>query len=349
MLICMAIASAAFIVFALMILTASRRMMAALLVVNMELLEEEAKQNLAQMNILREQLRRTRNAPDKKAVKQYKKLDKRNHQIAKSYQELKKGKINLIDMIPLAGYRMLKLLGWEDSTNQVVRNLNAKCMQFKEKQPAAHYTIYLLASLFSYTLLGLCVAAAVMAITLAMDMGLQGVIASVIVFALFFIMGYVPYDNVNDTVKKRSEEISRQFPNAMSKMTLLILAGMEVNQAWRETCTSRTGVLYEEMQRVVMDLDNNVPSAEAYNSFIRRCNNPYTTRLGTAILQNYTKGNSRIGDLFRQINAESWNEHKHDARRQGEAISSKLFLPTMLMFAGILILIVVPVMSAFNF
>lgn len=135
----------------------------------------------------------------------------------------------------------------------------------------------------------------------------------------------------------------------MSKLTLLTVAGMEVSQAWKLASVSGTGTLYEEMNRVLLDFDNNVSPVEAYSRFITKCNNLYTTKLATAIIQNTSKGNSEIVSLFRQLNDESWLEHKHDARRMGEKIQSKLLLPTMLMFAGIIILIIVPVMSGFNF
>ncbi|MCD7807505.1 MAG: secretion protein F, partial [Lachnospiraceae bacterium] len=75
----------------------------------------------------------------------------------------------------------------------------------------------------------------------------------------------------------------------------------------------------------------------------------YTNKLATAILQNSTKGNAEIVELFRTMNEESWSEHKHNARRQSEKIQSKLMLPTLLMFGGILILIIVPIVTGFNF
>lgn len=100
---------------------------------------------------------------------------------------------------------------------------------------------------------------------------------------------------------------------------------------------------------MLVDFDNNVSPVEAYSKFISRCSNTYTTKLATAIIQNISKGNSEIVTLFRQLNDESWLEHKHNARRMGEKIQSKLLLPTMLMFGGIIILIIVPVMSGFNF
>lgn len=135
----------------------------------------------------------------------------------------------------------------------------------------------------------------------------------------------------------------------VSKLTLLTVAGMEVNQAWKLTGGSGVGVLYQEMERVLVELDNNVPPAEAYGKFITRCNNPYTTKLATAIIQNASKGNAEIVSLFRRLNSESWLEHKHSARRRGEQISSKLLVPTLLMFVGIIILVIVPVMTGFSF
>jgi tight adherence protein C len=132
-------------------------------------------------------------------------------------------------------------------------------------------------------------------------------------------------------------------------MALLTVAGMEVNQAWRLTAGSGKSTLYSEMNRVLIDFDNNVPPVEAYSKFITRCNNNYTTKLATAIIQNMSKGNSEIVELFKRLNTESWLEHKHNARRMGEKIQSKLMIPTMLMFLGIIILIIVPVMSGFNF
>lgn len=113
--------------------------------------------------------------------------------------------------------------------------------------------------------------------------------------------------------------------------------------------SAEPGTLYEEMGRVLLDFNNNVSPVEAYSRFIDKCSNPYTTKLATAIIQNTSKGNSEIVKLFRQLNDESWLEHKHNARRMGEKIQSKLLLPTMLMFGGILILIIVPVMSGFSF
>ena len=112
---------------------------------------------------------------------------------------------------------------------------------------------------------------------------------------------------------------------------------------------SREEELYYEMRKTSEELANLMDPVTAYSNFIDRCNTKETTKLASAIIQNLSKGNSEIVSLFRQLNAESWSEHRHSARRTCEKIQSKLFLPTMLMFAGILLLVIVPVMSGFSF
>ena len=103
----------------------------------------------------------------------------------------------------------------------------------------------------------------------------------IVIFVIFGLLGYIPYDSVNAVVTKRQEDIEREFPQVISKMTLLTVAGMEVSQAWRLASASGEGTLYKEMKRVLVDFDNNVSPVEAYSKFISRCSNTYTTKLGS--------------------------------------------------------------------
>ena len=322
--------------------------MRTLLVCCKEIQVETIKKNQIAMQLLAEEMKRTGTLEDKKKLRQGKAYQKKNEEAGKLLEKLEQDKISALDLIPLAGYRLMQLWGW-DSTNDVIKRLNRQCVQFKEKKEAMNYTYYLLGSLIGHFLLGFTAFFAALGLGLAMNMGARSLVMAGALLAVFALLGYLPYDSVNATITKRREEIERQFPQAVSKMTLLTVAGMEVNQAWKLTCKSGTGVLYEEMNRVLIDLNHNVPPSEAYSRFITRCNNPYATKLATAIIQNISKGNSEIVALFRTLNDESWMEHKHSARRMGEKIQSKLLIPTLLMFGGILILIIVPVMSGFNF
>ena len=287
-------------------------------------------------------------ATGKKIKKEAKKLKARYTSAQKLLETYQNGKISGLDMIPIAGYRIMQILKW-DTTNRTVKNLYKKCCCFQEKKEAMHRTYYLLGALFGYMLIGVGAFFVLLAIVFSLDMGSRGAFVAVGALVVFGVIGYVPYDRVSSTVLKRAEEIGGAFPQVVSKLALLTVAGMEVNQAWKITSSSGEGTLYNEMNRVLIDLHNNVSPVEAYSKFIQRCDNKYTTKLGTSIIQNTAKGNAEIVRLFKALNDESWMEHKHSARRMGEKIQSKLMIPTILMFIGILILVVIPVMSGFGF
>ena len=348
MIICMAAASLFFLVFAWLFMTADENILGALIVCCKESQTEIIKKAQIETSLLAGTMKNTGFSGDKKKRKQGKACRKKMEEAGKRLEKYGKGKLGPLDLIPIAGYRLMQLMGW-DSTNDLVKKLYRKCLQFKEKKEAMNYTYYLLASLIGNMVLGLTAALAVLGLSLGINLGTRSLVVAVVAFAIFALMGYLPYDSVNTVVTKRGEEIERQFPQVVSKMVLLTVAGMEVNQAWKLVGRGGMGTLYEEMNRVLIDIENNVSPTEAYSKFITRCNNPYATKLATAIIQNLSKGNAEIVKLFRSLNDESWMEHKHNARRMGEKIQSKLLLPTMLMFGGIIILVIIPVMSGFSF
>lgn len=347
-LICMLFASVIFAGFAFLFMTADDNLAEALITVNIESLSETIKLTQTRMNVLVEEMKASGMMDDKRKINEGKKLKKKLDASRKLLEKWEKRKISVIDLIPMAGYRLIQLLKW-DATNETVKKLNNKCVQFKEKREAVNYTYYLLASLMGNIAIGFALLFLVAGIGLAMGLGSKGIIAAAAAFAVFALMGYLPYDSVNATITKRTEEIEQSFPQVVSKMTLLTVAGMEVNQAWKLASVSGKGTLYDEMTKVLVELDNNVSPTTAYSGFITRCNNKYTTKLATAIIQNMSKGNSEIVKLFSDLNTESWLEHKHNSRRMGEKIQSKLMVPTMLMFGGIIILVIVPVIGGFNF
>lgn len=347
MIVCMTLATAIFVFFVFLFMTADENITGALLTACKETELENIKKSRIALELIVEDMKKTGDLKDKVSKKEAKKCKKKMEESKKLLEKYSKGKISGLDLIPASGYRLMQLMKW-DMTNQMVKKLNQKCQQFKEKKEAMNYTYYLLGALFGYVILGVGVFFGALGITLAIGLGTRSMVVAAIAFAVFGLLGYIPYDNVNTVVNKRAEDIERQFPQVVSKLALLTVAGMEVSQAWKLASKGR-GTLYEEMNRVLIDFDNNVSPVEAYTKFLNRCSNKYTTKLATAIIQNVSKGNAEIVKLFKQLNDESWMEHKHSARRMGEQIQNKLLIPTLLMFAGIIILVIVPVVSGFNF
>ena len=57
------------------------------------------------------------------------------------------------------------------------------------------------------------------------------------------------------------------------------------------------------------------------------------------------KGNDELVIMLQNQSSEVWNAKKQDVRRQGEKASSKLLIPMLFMFVGILIMVIVPIFS----
>ncbi len=296
----------------------------------------------------REKLAAKRGETETKAFRKGQKKWAKKLKAQKKEQEAVKNGKKIFSSLPmLAGYTLMRLMR-VDNGNSLLKQFSRQCEQVEERSHAMVYARYLYASLLGYCALGVSVMFCLMGLLLGTGYGSTGAVAAVVAGGILALYGYFPYSDVKEYVGQRDRALEREFPEAMSKMALLSLAGMGASRAWKETAESGEGVLYQEMRRTVQELDNNIPAAKAYDGFIRRCNYSYATKLATAMLQSARKGNDEIAALFRQLNTESWMERSNSARRMGEEIKSKLLVPTIIMFFGIIILVVVPMLSQFN-
>ncbi len=351
MFICLILATVTAVLFVLLFLSADKTIGSFMISAIVDTESEKAADLTAELNVLIERVRimtQSKQPIDKRDQKQAKRLKKQIDACETQINAYKTKGVSVLDMPPLAGYRIMQILKM-DQNNGFVASINAKCLQFKERREAMNYTCYLVSALIGNSLLGVCLLFLGIAFGLAMGLGTKALVIGAVLCAICVILGYLPYDTLSQKIRRRAEEIDHDFPRVVSKLALLAVSGLDVNGAWNLVALSDTSTLYREMQRVTVDIQHNVTPMEAYSRFIRRCSSVYTTKLATAIMQNLSKGNSEIVTLLRQLNDESWSEYRHSAKRRGEQISSKLMIPTLLMFAGILVLVIVPVIGGFDF
>lgn len=223
----------------------------------------------------------------------------------------------------------------------------SKCFELYGKKHALSKTGQLLAKLLSYPIFGVAGTLLLGVMFLGSDSPTIGLAVIGVGTVLILVLTYAMYDELGDMVRKRQKSISREFPNVVSKLALLVTSGMIMDRAWKETSYSGETELYLEMRKTSQELDNLVSPEAAYSNFINRCNTKESAKLASAIMQNLSKGNAQIGKLLRDIAREAWQERRHTAKRDAEKANSKLMIPTMLLFLAILIMLMVPV--AMNF
>ena len=243
--------------------------------------------------------------------------------------------------------------------NEILKKLTASCEQsgFIElersqetsgKRNSAIYAYYLLAYMTSFVWIGLILMCITGTVMIAAGNEMTGVALPMLgAFGIMALLGYIPYDGLNSRTKRRQEDLNREFPDAVSKITLLVAAG-NMTRAIEQTAQSGNSLIYQELRLVVKEMDRSSTLQGAFMRMQGRCSNKYLDKMITVVSKSYASGNANLADDLKTINDECWLDKKHNARRMSEAVQNKLFIPTMLMFIGILVVIVVPAMAGFN-
>lgn len=162
--------------------------------------------------------------------------------------------------------------------------------------------------------------------------------------ALLLTVFYAGDRELDKKIKKRNFYIQYDFPDFLNKLVLLINAGMTVPRAWEKIVRDRQSLtpLYEELSITYLEIRNGKPEMAAYEDFARRCRVKEITKFVTLIIQNLRKGSGELVPLLKLQSNECWELRKNMARRLGEEASTKLVLPLMIMFVGILVIVMLP-------
>lgn len=204
-------------------------------------------------------------------------------------------------------------------------------IKYRLKRYLVCKTMYLIIAVMAVTLFG--------AILDKPDVGC-GIFATAVLLLTF----YIPDRDLDKRIKRRSFYIQYDFPDFLNKLVLLINAGMTVPRAWEKIVSDRKSMtpLYEELNKTYLEIKNGKPEMTAYEDFSKRCRVKEITKFIAAIIQNLRKGNGELVTLLKLQSSECWQLRKNMARRLGEEASTKLVLPLMIMFVGILIIVILP-------
>ncbi len=189
-----------------------------------------------------------------------------------------------------------------------------------------------------------------MSLTLAiLGFALYGVaddIAVLVVLLIFAGLSYYYFGTLTEKrILKRSEEMLRDFSNVVSKLALLTNAGMILREAWTEIAFSGETTIYREMQTSVEEMNNGISEIDAIFRFGKRCIIPEIKKFSSTIVQGLVKGNNELAMMLQAQSREVWMLKKQDIHRQGEKAASRLLIPVVIMFVGILIMVIVPIFT----
>lgn len=165
---------------------------------------------------------------------------------------------------------------------------------------------------------------------------------------------------VEKEVKNREKALCAAYPDFVSRLTLLLGAGMTLRGAvYRMVQEERKreqknkkeqtrNYMYEELQILCNEMEAGVPEGQAYLSFGNRCGQQQYRRLVTLLNQNLKKGSKNLIAQLEYETHQALADKRAQAKQWGEEAGSKLLLPMTIMLLIVMIMIIVPAFGSFQ-
>ncbi len=235
------------------------------------------------------------------------------------------------------GFSLMEMLHIHTKSRRAQMKIK-EISEIRGKKYAEYYYYIWLGALFTYgyTILVVMVLLAVMADSV--EFFLLALLVSGLAVAYLVL-------TFQDKLTAHRQELLMDLPQVLSKLTLLVNSGMVLREAWRRTELTGKRALYKEMQNTSLEIENGILEIDAYRHFAERCNIKEIRKFAGLIIQNLQKGNEEIAFFLKDMADEMWETKKNEVKQKGEKANSRLLLPVLLIFIGILILILVPVLN----
>lgn len=165
----------------------------------------------------------------------------------------------------------------------------------------------------------------------------DSILMLIIGFATAVVFGFYFINRMKDLLKTRETECTAELPEIVSTMALLINAGMMLRNVWHTIAESKEGVVYELMRQSCIDMDNGMSEVDAIHKFGRMSNSAEIRKFTSALAQSIERGGAELSDFLGRQSMEMWTLKKQLMLQKGEAASSKLLVPTVMLFIGIIV------------
>lgn len=167
-----------------------------------------------------------------------------------------------------------------------------------------------------------------------------------IVFFFSFAAHFYLLENLKAIVQKRQEKLLEGFFEFSSLFTLLITAGMTNKKAMQMSIGNHE--FSKILNKAYLRMSSGIPEVAAFEEISSSCREPVITRYFGCISQGQRHGNKKLKEDLVRITNENWQEKLKLHRKKGETLKTKLVFPMMIIFTGILLILLLPVIIQFQ-
>ncbi len=156
--------------------------------------------------------------------------------------------------------------------------------------------------------------------------------------------------------KKRESLLMLDYSDLVSKLMVYTGAGLTIKNSFLTISENYDRLikrnlrpdrpLCKELRTLCYQFQRNMPESEVYIDFGKRINLKPYTKLVSLIEQNRKNGTKNLRSMLELEMNDAFEQRKTTAKRLGEEAGTKLLLPLFLMLAIVMVIIIVPALTA---
>ena len=172
--------------------------------------------------------------------------------------------------------------------------------------------------------------------------------------AMAVLLVWKEKNGIKQESQKRQRELLLDYADLLSKLMVLICAGLTVRNAWERMVKDyewaldqkkqRSRAAYEEMRYTYYQMQSGMAEGDAYREFGRRCRLQSYLKLSGLLEQNRRSGTKNMRAILETEMTDALEQRKNLARRLGEEAGTRLLMPLFLMLGIVMVMIMVPAM-----
>ena len=162
------------------------------------------------------------------------------------------------------------------------------------------------------------------------------------------LAGYYFLTYIKSKVNTRQDECEGEFPNAISKLALIVNSGVILHNAWETVAYGNDGVFYDLMKRSCDEMKNGKSDIDALYEFGVLTNSDDIKKFTSALIQSIERGGGDISQFLINQSSELWARRRQYMLQKGEKAASALLMPIALMFAGVMLIVIAAAVQSFS-
>lgn len=181
--------------------------------------------------------------------------------------------------------------------------------------------------------------------------------AAMIVIAVIVLIYYKKKTKAKEEQKLRQKQLQYDYSEVISKLTLLLGAGMTVRRAWekmiedymrKKKSAKDERIVYEQMYITDCQIKSGISEYKAYEEFGHRCQTREYLKLASLLQTNIKKGTKELKELLYQESYDAFEQRKSLAVKKGEEAATRLLMPMFMLLIVVMIIVMVPSVISFQ-